>query len=293
MKSSGIIYYYEWHHFGSKSAPPASRHPSSHARGGVGQTLGFGLIALALGGLLGPLTPFIRLEAGYRLVQAHAAINVAVENLDKQAIILIQKESLAAGKLIPGLSALAHSLSGLLKPKTPRLATNAKTVLFTPLTAPDGSVITPVDTNFGLIIPKIGINANVIPAVDPTNPGEYEKALLEGVAHASTSYFPDQNGTVYLFSHSTSYDWFVKDLNAVFYLVKNLDTGDTVVLMYKGKEYTYRITEKKVVSPEAVSYLVPHAGARNLILQTCWPPGSTSERLLIFADLISDGSQSI
>lgn len=211
-----------------------------HIRG-IARNIGIGFFALALGGLVGPLTPMIRMETKYRL--AHLQRSNDVTN-------------------------------------------NAKPVLFTPLTAPDGKAIEPVDTNFGLVIPKIGINTTIIPAVNPASPNEYLEALSKGVAHSSTSYFPNENGTVYLFSHSTSYDWFVSDLNAVFYLVKNLEVDDLVVLTYKNEQYTYKITDKRVVAPEAVSYLVPHAGRRNLILQTCWPPGSTEERLLIFADLI-------
>lgn len=285
MQNSGIIYYRAWDDPSSsrkkrtaaitaawdstslaipkKSATP---HISSS---NIGQLLGVGLIALALGGLTGPLTPFIRLEGGYRLMQA----KVALQQESKQVMTF---------------------MASLTAKKTPVASKpDIRPVKAAPLTAPDGSEITPVDSEFGLIIPKIGVNAKVIPAVNPANPGEYEKALTEGVAHASTSYFPNENGTVYLFSHSTSYDWFVKDLNAVFYLLKNLDAGDTVAVVYKGATYTYKITEKKVVSPEAVAYLTPQAGVRRLILQTCWPPGSTTERLLIFADLISDPNQQI
>lgn len=305
MKSSGIIYYYDWNHPQAQKAsaripdtghriptsghrPPATGHHTS-----LGATLGLGLIALALGGLLGPLTPFLRMEAGYRYMQAKAAVIASVPRIESEASFLLASVSTTTKGVSPAVASLITNISNHIKPKPKNIAATAKTVLFTPLTTPDGASIDPVDTNFGLIIPKIGVNAKVIPAVDPTNPGDYEKALQEGVAHASTSYFPNEDGTVYLFSHSTSYDWFVKDLNAVFYLVKNLDTGDVIVILYKGKEYTYKITEKKVVSPEAVSYLVPHAGIRSLILQTCWPPGSTSERLLIFADYIEGSTSSI
>ena len=125
---------------------------------------------------------------------------------------------------------------------------------------------------------KVAAQAAVIPAVNPANPGEYLDALQKGVAHASTSYFPDEDGTVYLFSHSTNYDWFVKDLNAVFYLLKNLQTGDTMVIYYKSKQYIYRLTDKRIVKPTEISYLVPQSGSKRLILQTCWPPRSTAER---------------
>jgi len=236
----------------------------------LARLLSIGLVTLALGGLAGPLTPFIRMEGGYRLTHTRVAA---------QHALALQ------GQAVQGYFEKMRSH----KVEAQRAAKPA----LNPLTSPDGSTITPVDTQFGLIVPKVGINAPVVPAVNPTNPGEYEKALTQGVAHASTSYFPDENGTVYLFSHSTSYDWFVGDLNAVFYLVKNLETDDLVVLVYKGHEYTYKITDKKVVSPQAVSYLVPHTGTRSLILQTCWPPGSVAERLLIFADLVDKPVDSI
>lgn len=206
---------------------------------------GFAFLAFGIGGMLGPMIPALRLEAGYYMTR-----------------------KIESSKNLP----------------------SAVPVIFEPLLAPDGTEIIPVSNQFSVIIPKIGVNANVIPNVDPA---DYTGALQAGVAHASTSFFPDEDGTVYLFSHSTNYDWFVKDLNAVFYLVKNLENDDTVVLMYKGKRYTYKITDKRVVSPKSSSYLYPYAGRKNLILQTCWPPGSVSQRLLIFADLIEEQGQSI
>jgi sortase A len=166
-------------------------------------------------------------------------------------------------------------------------ALETKTVI-DPLKTANGSVIQPVNTDFAIVVPKIGINAPVTAGVNPANPKEYNQVLNTAVAQSSTSFTPDKSGTVYLFSHSTNYDWFVKDLNAVFYLVKNLENGDYIVLFYKGVRYTYRTTEKRIVQPGEISYLVPQSGKKNLILQTCWPPGSTSERLLIFADLVEE-----
>lgn len=213
------------------------------------RSLGFILIAIALGGIAGPLIPAARLEAFYWGQAAVAAV----------------KPAPAPSELPPSVPVVVNSLI-----------------------TPDGTTITPVNTDFSVIIPKIGVNAPVIADVDPTRPGTYDAALLQGVAHSKTSFTPDQDGTTYLFSHSTNYDWFVKDLNAIFYLLKNLKTGDRVVLYYKSKQYTYEINETKVVSPRDISYLVPTVGKKSLILETCWPPGSVSERLLVFADLVQD-----
>lgn len=157
---------------------------------------------------------------------------------------------------------------------------------FNPLVDSLGNPIIPVNTDFGLIVPTVGINTNVIPGVNPSSKTDYFAALKEGVAHASTSFYPNENGTVYLFSHSTNYEWFIKDLNAVFYYLKNIKEGDYVVVMYLGSRYTYAIREKKIVGAGEVAYLKPQAGERTLILQTCWPPGTYYKRMLIFADLV-------
>jgi len=213
---------------------------------------GLMLLALGLGGITGPMVPEIRMETAYILRQ--------IQNSKQEARIQTLPKSAP--------------------------------VVFEPLLDADGNTITPVNTDFSLVIPKIGVNAPVIANVDPASPSAYREALVNGVAHASTSFTPDQDGTVYLFSHSTNYEWFVKDLNAVFYLVKNLEKEDTIVLFYKGTRYAYHITDKQVVAARKSNFLIPDAGRRSLILQTCWPPGSTSERLLIFADLVdSQGIQ--
>lgn len=212
--------------------------------------LGLILLALSIGGLIGPYIPRIRMETYYAYLQS-------------KAYLASQPARNASASVAGGGSA----------------------VIFSPLVTESGSSINPVDTQFGIVIPKIGVNAKILASINPTKPEEYNKAMAEGIAHASTSFLPDEDGTMYLFSHSTNYDWFVKDLNAVFYLLKNLELKDKIVIFYKDKQYIYIITDKRVVSPMAVSYLVPQKGTKKLILQTCWPPGSTTERLLIFADL--------
>lgn len=214
------------------------------------QLFGFALLAFGTGGVLGPMIPAIRMEAD-QIVRSRMTRHSALGTQD-----------------LP----------------------SAVPVVFEPLLSPDGTEITPVSDEFSVIIPKIGVNAQVTANV---NPKDYLEALETGVAHSETSFLPGQDGTVYLFSHSTNYEWFVKDINAVFYLVKNLENGDTVVLVYKGKRYTYKITDKRVVSPKSTSYLYPYVGRRNLILQTCWPPGSTTQRLLIFADIVEELGKSI
>lgn len=145
----------------------------------------------------------------------------------------------------------------------------------------------PVDANFGIVIPKIGVNSKVIPNVDPNIPREFSLALKKGVAHAAGSALPsDEEGIIFIFGHSTDYPWNVSRYNAIFYQIKDLEIGDEINLFYQGKRYFYKVTEKRIVGAKDTSFLSNQSG-KVLILQTCWPPGTTKERLLIFAKPIA------
>lgn len=142
----------------------------------------------------------------------------------------------------------------------------------------------PKDPYFSILIPKIGANENVIAEVDPGNEEEYLFALQNGVAHAAGSAFPGQNQHVYLFAHSTNTFTNVSRYNALFYLLYKLENGDEVNVYYEGVRHIYTVTGKTIVDPSEVSYLTRATESEFLTLQTCWPPGTTAQRLLIFAE---------
>lgn len=146
----------------------------------------------------------------------------------------------------------------------------------------DIAILEPVNPQFSLVIPKIGLNSEIFANVSLAEKEDYDAFLKKGVAHASGSYFPGQNGTVYLFGHSTDYVWNLPQFQAVFYLLKELQEGDRINLFYQGKRYIYEVADKKLVSPTDLSYLKPKSGEEEVILQTCWPPGTTWKRLLVF-----------
>lgn len=148
----------------------------------------------------------------------------------------------------------------------------------------DLQILQPVDSHFSIVIPKIGVNSAVLANVPVNNETEYQAALKTGIAHAQGSYLPGENGSIYLFGHSTNYLWNVSQLNALFYLLKELETGDQVNLFYDGQRYIYEVFAKKVVNAQDVDYLVAQGGKELVILQTCWPPGTTWKRLVILAN---------
>ena len=145
-------------------------------------------------------------------------------------------------------------------------------------------LLIPKDTQFSILIPKIGANSQVFANVDPSNPDNYLPILKKGVAHARGTALPGEPGTIYLFAHSTDNFWDVGLYNAVFYLLKNLNQGDSVTLFYLGKRYDYTVSDTKIVDPSDVSFITDSRTTKSqLVLQTCWPPGTTWKRLLVIA----------
>lgn len=152
------------------------------------------------------------------------------------------------------------------------------------------NILVPKDPNFSIIIEKIGADARVIPNVDPTNKAVYLEALKKGVAHALGTSFPGQPGITYLFAHSTDTIWNVPRYNAIFYLLKDMEPQDKVVVFFNNKRYDYIVTEKKVTEPEDVYYLTAKIQEQLLVLQTCYPPGTTWKRLIVVAKPVAQSA---
>ncbi len=143
--------------------------------------------------------------------------------------------------------------------------------------------LSPVSTEFGIIIPKIGANAPILPNVDAGIPDEYLPALQNGVAHAAGTVFPGVSGNIFLFAHSTDAFWNIGRYNAIFFLLKELDKGDEIDVFFQGKRHIYRVVNTMIVDPDQTQYLTDRTPYEQLTLQTCWPPGTTLQRLLVVA----------
>src|SRR3990170_4988289 len=145
------------------------------------------------------------------------------------------------------------------------------------------NILIPPDPNFSIIVEKIGAKAPVVANVNAADKTTYDAALKRGVAHALGTSFPGQPGVSYLFAHSTDTIFNVPRFNAVFYLLKDLEAGDKVVVFFNSKRYDYQVVESKVTEAEDVSYFTMKTEEQILVLQTCYPPGTTWKRLLVIA----------
>ncbi|MEX2028161.1 MAG: sortase [Candidatus Curtissbacteria bacterium] len=144
-------------------------------------------------------------------------------------------------------------------------------------------ILIPKDPNFSLIVEKIGADAPIVANVDASNKDIYTPALRRGIAHALGTSFPGQPGVSYLFAHSTDTIFNVPRYNAIFYLLGDLKAGDRVVVFFAGKRHDYSVTETKITEADDVTYLTMQTPEQILVLQTCYPPGTTWKRLLVIA----------
>lgn len=159
---------------------------------------------------------------------------------------------------------------------------------------PEGGLrpINPVDTEFGIVIERINLNAEIFPEVDASNPEKYLPVLRKGVAHAKGSAYPDEEtGNVFLFGHSTDAFYNVGRYNAVFFLINKLQPGDEIDIFYRDKRYRYEAIENQVVESDGISsYLEKYRDQKILTLQTCYPPGTTLKRLLVIAKAVESSN---
>lgn len=148
---------------------------------------------------------------------------------------------------------------------------------------PNLKVLVPKDPNFSIIVEKIGADAPIIANVDASNKNAYNAALRRGVAHALGTAFPGQGGVTYLFAHSTDTIFNIPRYNAIFYLLGEMREGDRIVLFFNGRRYDYFVVETKVAEATDVSFFKLKTQEQILVLQTCYPPGTTWKRFLVIA----------
>lgn len=145
----------------------------------------------------------------------------------------------------------------------------------------------PVDRDFGLVIERLGVNVPIVADVPVTDEAAYTEALKTGVAHAITSQYPSEEpGNVYLFAHA-SLNFFRLGRHAtVFNLLRKLEAGDRVHVFYQGDTYVYEVVNNEVVRGWNTYPITRPVLEPILTLQTCDPPGTTINRMVVTAKLL-------
>lgn len=149
--------------------------------------------------------------------------------------------------------------------------------------------VEPASTEFGLVIEKIGVNAPIVADVNVASYREYFEALKSGVAQAAGSAKPGEAGNTYLFAHSALDFWNFGKYAKVFTLLSQVERGDRIVLFYEGRRFDYLVENKAVYKGFDLTPLLQTFAEPVLTLQTCDPPGTALNRLVVTARLVKEG----
>ena len=144
--------------------------------------------------------------------------------------------------------------------------------LTTPIPPPqDADAAEPVIEMGRIAIPKIDVDSVMYEGIRNTT-------LDYGPGHWPGSAVPGQIGNVVVAGHRTS-------KHRVFRNVDQLVEGDPIIFTgADGSEHVYRVTKVEIVGPEAL-WIVDPTDTPTVTLFACHPPGSTAQRIVVYADL--------
>lgn len=112
-------------------------------------------------------------------------------------------------------------------------------------------------------------------------------SLLKGPVHYPGTADPGQQGNVFITGHSSNVFWEPSAYNTVFALLPKLQEGDDIYLTFNQKDYHYKVTGLREVTPEDVSILAQGKG-HTLTLMTCTPVGTNLKRLVVTAEQVKN-----
>jgi sortase A len=136
-----------------------------------------------------------------------------------------------------------------------------------------------------LLLPSIGVEAPIV--FEPSYAEwKVQLALREGVDHYGTTANPGQPGNMVILGHSSGVAWAPGKYKFVFTMLDKLKQNQPIYVDYHGTRYTYKVTEMFVVPPTDGTVLQPTT-TPTLTLITCTPVGTSKNRLIVKAELVS------
>jgi sortase A len=163
-------------------------------------------------------------------------------------------------------SALRQEFNRIIATTSPT-ATSPKTT-----TTKGTSAFLPVTDALALIeIPSINISKIVVEGLTP-------KDLRRGPGHFPKTPLPGELGNSAIAGHRTSYDAPFGNLNTI-----ALD--DVIYITTPKGKFAYTVKEVSIVAPDKTSILANTPKVATLTLITCHPRFSTSQRLIVSAEL--------
>jgi sortase A len=143
----------------------------------------------------------------------------------------------------------------------------------------------PGEAVFRIVIPEIELRAMVVEGVDTEHlrkgPGHYpdcRRGFDRPLCTNQEEVWPGEVGRVIISGHRTTY-------GGPFYDIDQLESGDEIRLETKWGNFVYDVTGSEVVLPNARDIATPISDKPELVLTTCNPRFSASERLVVSAEL--------
>lgn len=135
---------------------------------------------------------------------------------------------------------------------------------------------------YGLIsIPSLKLKRPIIQGVG-------RQQLNHGVGHYPDSVQPGAEGNFALAGHRTTH-------GAPFGNIDDLRAGDKIVIQTVIGRFVYRVRTHRIVKPTDVWVVskrsLPEPEARQLVMTSCNPRFSASQRYVVFADLVEPGRE--
>lgn len=121
-----------------------------------------------------------------------------------------------------------------------------------------------------IAIPKLGVDMTMYEGIRLTT-------LDYGPGHWPGTAMPGQAGNVVVGGHRTS-------KHRVFRNVDQLVPGDEIIFRDNDGEHVYHVNRVEIVPPTAI-WIVDPTETATATLFACHPPGSTAQRIVVFADL--------
>jgi LPXTG-site transpeptidase (sortase) family protein len=133
-----------------------------------------------------------------------------------------------------------------------------------------------------VVIPTIGVDSKIIQLgtkLDRQGHIAWETAPFAVGQHKGLA-GPGQNGNMILSGHISS-----PNEGAIFHRLPDIKVGDGIIVSTDERQYLYRVTETKVVTPDQVS-VMDQTPDPTATLLTCVPDGIYSHRLVVKARLV-------
>lgn len=135
---------------------------------------------------------------------------------------------------------------------------------------------------FAISIPSIGIvDLTITHPEDPYTQNGVLDPLQQGVGHLFA--YPGNGSKIMIYGHSSGYPWDLSKFTKIFRTINEVNVGTQIFVTYEGKLHVYQVTEKKTIPANDKMAFEPDEKGEQLVLYTCWPPDSISQRYLVFA----------